>query len=142
MVRSRRRLGAATAIVSLVASGAALTAVPGAAASDWSRCLDGTDDRQAVFARAAEVSGVPQQVLLGVSFLQSRWDDHGADPSTSGGYGPMHLTDFGVSKDPKAATKGENSSATPDAGTLVRAAELTGIRAEVLRTDEVANICG
>ena len=142
VVRSRRRLGAATAIVSLVASGAALTAVPGAVASDWSRCLDGTDDRQAVFARAAEVSGVPQQVLLGVSYLQSRWDDHGADPSTSGGYGPMHLTDVAVGKDPKAATKGEASSATPDAGTLDRAAELTGIRAEVLRTDEVANICG
>ena len=143
MVRRRRELGAVAAIVSLVASGAAVVAAPGAAASDWTRCLDGTDDRQAVFARAAEVSGVPQSVLLGVSFMESRWDAHGADPSTSGGYGPMHLTDLGAASDPKAGAKGEPSSPAPDrAGTLTRAADLTGIGAHALRADDVANICG
>ncbi len=36
---------------------------------------------------------MPQSVLLGVSYLQSRWDAHGGAPSVTGGYGPMHLTD-------------------------------------------------
>ena len=43
-------------------------------------------------AAAAEYH-VPQSVLLGVSYLQSRWDAHGGAPSVTGGYGPMHLTD-------------------------------------------------
>ena len=36
---------------------------------------------------------MPQSVLLGVSYLESRWDTNAGTPSTSGGYGPMHLTD-------------------------------------------------
>ena len=36
---------------------------------------------------------MPQSVLLGVSYLQSRWDAHDGAPSVTGGYGPMHLTD-------------------------------------------------
>ena len=122
-----------------------MAAVPGAAASDWTRCLDGTRDRQQAFARAAEVSGVPQEFLLGVAFMESRWDDHGAEPSTSGGYGPMHLTspDLSGYDDPKAADKGETSSTTPDSGgTLDTAADLTGLSAAALRGDAVANICG
>ncbi len=131
------------AIVSLVASGAAVATAPGAAAADWTRCLDGTADRQAVFARAAEVSGVPQTILLGVSYMESRWDDHGADPSTSGGYGPMHLTDLANVEDPKPADKGEFAPTAPTpTGTLSKASELTGISARTLRADDVANICG
>ncbi len=34
-----------------------------------------------------------ESVLLGVSYLESRWDTNAGTPSTSGGYGPMHLTD-------------------------------------------------
>ena len=52
--------------------------------------------RQRVFESASATFGVPLGVLLGVSYLESRWDDHGASPSTSGGYGPMHLTDVDV----------------------------------------------
>jgi hypothetical protein len=98
-VRATRKLGAGATVIALVAAGAGVLAAPGAAAADWSRCLGGTPDRQAVFARAASVSGVPVEVLLGVSFMESRWDDHGASPSTSSGYGPMHL----VQVDPDAA---------------------------------------
>ncbi len=47
--------------------------------------------RQGDFAEAAREYGVPQSVLLGVSYLQSRWDAHAGEPSTAGGYGPMHL---------------------------------------------------
>lgn len=48
---------------------------------------------QGQFARAAARHGVPESVLLAVSYLQSRWDTHGGAPSVTGGYGPMHLTD-------------------------------------------------
>ncbi|MFI6284743.1 N-acetylmuramoyl-L-alanine amidase [Streptomyces sp. NPDC051018] len=48
---------------------------------------------QGDFERAAAEYGVPRSVLLGVSYLQSRWDSHGGAPSVTGGYGPMHLTD-------------------------------------------------
>ncbi len=146
--------------MALLASGLAIGAAPGASASDWSRCLDGADDRQAVFERAAAVSGVPQSVLLGVSFMQSRWDDHGASPSTSGGYGPMHLT----AVDPSAAVethdqgKGESAHehrapagttdspgvnpATDGLRTLETAADLVEVSPARLRADDVANICG
>ncbi|MFD2350827.1 hypothetical protein ACFSTC_18120 [Nonomuraea ferruginea] len=49
--------------------------------------------RQDDFASAAREYGVPVSVLLGVSYLQSRWDAHAGEPSTAGGYGPMHLLD-------------------------------------------------
>ncbi|MEV4009079.1 N-acetylmuramoyl-L-alanine amidase [Nonomuraea angiospora] len=49
--------------------------------------------RQAEFAAAAREFGVPESVLLGVSYLESRWDVNGGSPSTAGGYGPMHLVD-------------------------------------------------
>ena len=69
--------GAATSVAALVVGGLTLTAAPQAQAADWSRCLTGSTDRQAVFERASAVSGVPVEVLLGVSYLESRWDDHG-----------------------------------------------------------------
>ncbi|NEC95898.1 N-acetylmuramoyl-L-alanine amidase, partial [Streptomyces albidoflavus] len=48
---------------------------------------------QGAFAAAAREYRVPESVLLGVAYLQSRWDTHGGAPSVTGGYGPMHLTD-------------------------------------------------
>ncbi|MGW5673683.1 N-acetylmuramoyl-L-alanine amidase [Streptomyces sp. NPDC003860] len=51
------------------------------------------EDFQRDFAHAARQYGVPQSVLLGVAYLQSRWDGHGGAASVVGGYGPMHLTD-------------------------------------------------
>lgn len=67
----------------------------------------GTSRLQQQFADAAEEYRVPQSVLLGVSYLQSRWDAHDGAPSVSGGYGPMHLTD--------ARTALARSSAAPHA---------------------------
>ncbi|MFD0889848.1 N-acetylmuramoyl-L-alanine amidase, partial [Streptosporangium algeriense] len=45
------------------------------------------------FTRAAGEYGVPENVLLAVSYLESRWDVNGGLPSVAGGYGPMHLVD-------------------------------------------------
>lgn len=118
---------------------------------------------QNAFAAAAAEYEVPQSVLLGVSYLQSRWDTHGGAASVSGGYGPMHLTDARAA----IATAPHHSHGAEDARgdatrparvpetevpapaelparlkTLPRAAELTGLTAEELRTDAAANVRG
>ncbi|MFI2435990.1 N-acetylmuramoyl-L-alanine amidase [Streptomyces sp. NPDC018693] len=118
---------------------------------------------QRAFAAAAAEYRVPQSVLLGVSYLQSRWDAHGGAPSVVGGYGPMHLTDVRTAlaavehdaegtEDPRsdtdrtalgAAVKLPADSEVPARlRTLPRAAELTGLSASELRTDPAANIAG
>ncbi len=48
---------------------------------------------QRAFASAALRYHVPVNVLMGVSYMESRWDSHAGAPSVTGGYGPMHLTD-------------------------------------------------
>lgn len=120
-------------------------------------------DLQEAFASAARTYRVPQSVLLGVSYLQSRWDAHPGAASVSGGYGPMHLTDAraasadaGHHGEGAEDSRGDDSrgALAPDEGvrlpdelpgrltTLPRAAELTGLSAKALRTDPAANIAG
>jgi len=121
---------------------------------------DTTSQRQRDFAAAAAEFGVPQDVLLGVSFLESRWDFNGGTPSTSAGYGPMHLTDLreaGVAtshhdegtEDPRGddarpALHPKAGPATPPQGlqTIDEAAQLIGQKTETLRTDATQNIRG
>jgi N-acetylmuramoyl-L-alanine amidase len=158
-----RSLGAISAAGALVSGILVATAPPSPAGhpvpgSVWGACLDGPSDRQATFARAASVSGVPQAVLLGVSYMESRWDDHGGSPSTAGGYGPMHLTHVDASTSPREFDrlgKGDGGPSVPapslgtatqlttaQARTLDRSAALVGVSESRLRTDPVANICG
>ncbi|MGW1161468.1 N-acetylmuramoyl-L-alanine amidase [Streptomyces sp. NPDC002519] len=151
--RTLRTAGAvASAALLLPLLGAAPAPGPGAPAG-----------LRGAFAAAADDYHVPQNVLLGVSYLQSRWDTHGGAPSAVGGYGPMHLTDA-RSAIAQAAHHGEGAEdargdqaraallpttkVPADAGlparftTLLRAATLTGIPAARLRTDPAANIAG
>ncbi|MGW0468806.1 N-acetylmuramoyl-L-alanine amidase [Streptomyces sp. NPDC003027] len=121
---------------------------------------------QRQFAAAAARQGVPESLLLAVSYLQSRWDGHGGAPSVTGGYGPMHLTDAvtALAQAPHHSHGEEDArgddSRTPRHGaeartplptaadlparlkTLDRAAALSGIPAEELRTSTAANIEG
>lgn len=121
------------------------------------------------FAAAAKRYDVPASVLLGVSYLQSRWDTHGGAASVTGGYGPMHLTDArtAVAEAPhhshgtedargdtsRAVRTGapdpvrevvvpENSELPARLRTVDRAAKLTGQSPERLRRDTAANIRG
>ena len=101
--------------------------------------------RQRIFAAASRTYGVPTSVLLGVSYMESRWDDHGASPSTSGGYGPMHLTNVDVEQAGNA--KGEvgafdRSTGPASLHTARTAADLTGLSVRRLTSDDAANICG
>ncbi|MFE7271946.1 N-acetylmuramoyl-L-alanine amidase [Streptomyces sp. NPDC057623] len=144
-----------------MAAAALLFPLLGAAPSD----AGGPENRlQSAFASAAAEYHVPQSVLLGVSYLQSRWDTHGGAPSVTGGYGPMHLTDARTalaaatphhsegSEDPRGDSARAplhprpvlpRTSAIPARlSTLPRAAELTGLSAKRLRTDPAANVAG
>ncbi|MGE6736497.1 N-acetylmuramoyl-L-alanine amidase, partial [Streptomyces sp. NPDC059900] len=124
------------------------------------------DGLQGAFADAAAEYRVPQSVLLGVSYLQSRWDAHGGAPSVTGGYGPMHLTDArtAIAGAPHHSEGDEDPRGDSSRGvlkpeefrakvpqdrqlrarleTLPRAAELSGLSAERLRTDPAANVRG
>ncbi|MGW2911727.1 N-acetylmuramoyl-L-alanine amidase [Streptomyces asoensis] len=118
---------------------------------------------QRAFAAAAAEYHVPQSLLLGVSYLQSRWDAHAGAPSVTGGYGPMHLTDARTALAGGTRHGEGTEDARGDSGrrarvrhaeppsdrqlpdrlkTLPRAARLTGLSAAELRADPAANIAG
>ncbi|MGW0841545.1 N-acetylmuramoyl-L-alanine amidase [Streptomyces sp. NPDC002787] len=155
--RPRRIRNTAVAAAPAVLLLPLLGAAPPATQSSSSARLQGA------FAAAAVEYGVPRSVLLGVSYLQSRWDAHGGAPSVTGGYGPMHLTDArtALAEAPHHSegaedARGDDSRAplVPEADlpegselpvrlrTLTKAAELTGLPAETLRTDAEANVAG
>ncbi|HEX2131624.1 MAG TPA: N-acetylmuramoyl-L-alanine amidase [Actinophytocola sp.] len=118
-------------------------------------------DRQGQYAAAAEEFGVPESVLLGVSYLESRWNVNAGTPSTSAGYGPMHLTDVAAAnaggshhdegtEDPRGDTArptlrpepGELDLSSPTLRTVDLAADLTGVDEATLRSDVRQNIRG
>ncbi|OLF12496.1 peptidoglycan recognition protein family protein [Actinophytocola xanthii] len=117
--------------------------------------------RQAVYAAAAAEFGVPESVLLAVSYLESRWNTNSGTPSTAAGYGPMHLTDVveanaGGShhdegtEDPRGDTArpalrprpGAPDLSSPALRTVELASELTGVDSARLRSDVAQNIRG
>ncbi|GAA0921270.1 N-acetylmuramoyl-L-alanine amidase [Nonomuraea longicatena] len=118
-------------------------------------------ERQQAFTAAAGEFKVPESVLLGVSYLESRWDANAGRPSTDAGFGPMHLTDAaaytttnhheegeedprGDDSRPSTGDKEPPAPQEPPASlrTMEKAAELTGESHERLRTDAAANIRG
>ncbi|HEU4913931.1 MAG TPA: peptidoglycan recognition family protein [Candidatus Saccharimonadales bacterium] len=103
-----------------------------------------TTTRQQLFANAAKEFGVPQEILLGISYNQSRWENHNGKPSASGGYGLMHLT---------ASVEGEDGRGDPTrplevrtksaaVSTLAEAASLIKTNPDELKTDDRQNIRG
>jgi N-acetyl-anhydromuramyl-L-alanine amidase AmpD len=59
---------------------------------------------QYAFEWSAKEFGVPLGILLAVSYDETRWEQHHGEPSTSGGYGVMHLTDVPDATDPSQHT--------------------------------------
>src|SRR6478752_3706705 len=152
--RRLRQGAAAVGAAAVVVAGLALqgpsaqadtTSGPASAAST----SVGTDSgsRARAFAAAAQEYGVPLTVLEAVSYAQTRWDFRPGH-STSGGFGPMHLVDASLGSPQEGRGLGEAPDAsgapdaTPAADTLGRAAELTGLSEDALRSDELANIRG
>ncbi|MDQ0945535.1 N-acetylmuramoyl-L-alanine amidase [Streptomyces sp. V1I1] len=153
MVRAGGAVASAALLLPLVSAGPSATAEQRSSGA-----------LQRDFAAAAAQYGVPQSVLLGVSYLQSRWDTHGGAASVTGGYGPMHLTDartalaeaphhsHGIedargddsrpARNTAEAEVPEPSELPERLRTLDRAAELSGYTAEQLRDNPAANVRG
>ena len=109
-------IGAGSASADPAAAGPARggSAVRGRAA----RSLD------SMFEEASAKYRVPRDVLAAVGYNESRFDNHGGEPSMSNGFGIMHLAD------------------NPTNRTLAEAGRLTGFSADRLCTDDAANILG
>ncbi len=96
---------------------------------------------QQEFAAAAQEFGVPQPVLMAVAYSVSRWEQHAGQPSTSGGYGIMHLTDV---HDAPSSLRGLDAPgpapSQPELHTLRSAATLIGADPAALKTDRQLNL--
>lgn len=142
-----RRLLVGTLTSGAVAAGC-LTFQPPAARAQGPE-PDGTaTSRQSAFTAAAAEFHVPESVLLGVSYQESRWEAHAGRYNTTGGYGPMNLTDVTPrmmgSTETGAAGRADLGGllADPALHTLQVAARLSGISAERLRSRDRDNIRG
>lgn len=103
---------------------------------------------QNAFHAAAQEFGVPESVLLSVSYNLTRWEHHNGEPSDSAGYSVMHLTDFepGFSDEENAQGKKDDAavkaSQDPSLHTLLAAAQLIQQSPDTLKNDPVQNIRG
>lgn len=99
---------------------------------------------QAAFAAAAAEFGVPEPLLLALSYSLSRWEHHGGAPSVAGGYGPMHLVSVAArpARDGRGLDAPRLARAPAGPGTLEEAAALLGAPAELLRADPAQNVRG
>ncbi|WP_026677136.1 N-acetylmuramoyl-L-alanine amidase [Fictibacillus gelatini] len=103
------------------------------------------NDLQQFFSKAAKEFGVPLSILMSVSYNETRWIDHNGHPSTSGGYGVMHLTEVKPEINAKGdEVKGTKSPPIADPGMdrLDEAAKLLGAKPEALKNDIEQNIRG
>ncbi|MFI9024527.1 N-acetylmuramoyl-L-alanine amidase [Streptomyces sp. NPDC053560] len=154
--RTTRRAATAVAATALL--------LPLVSAAPTATAGSDTGSLQRAFADAAARYDVPQNVLLAVSYLESRWDGHRGAPSVAGGYGPMHLTDARTALAREAPhhsegtedARGDSARARKTAEaklpaaselparlkTLPKAATLTGLPARELRENPAANISG
>ncbi|MFE0460506.1 ricin-type beta-trefoil lectin domain protein [Kitasatospora sp. NPDC058965] len=89
-MRHLSTLVAASAGALALAAGSAFGAAPTGAASPAAGSL------QQQFAAAAEEFHVPANLLMALSYQETRWDSHGGQPSTTGNYNVMGLTQVDV----------------------------------------------
>jgi hypothetical protein len=146
LLRLCRRAAVAAATLTLAVGVVAPAVGANAASSPELAVASVADSRQDVYARAAQEFGVPESVLLAVSYLETRWDVHARQPSRAGGYGPMHLTDLAAAvafaRGDSARPSTSTAPTSPALGTVALASRLTGIAEARLRTDPTANIRG
>ncbi|MFD7678264.1 N-acetylmuramoyl-L-alanine amidase [Streptomyces sp. NPDC060187] len=147
MHKRRMRLRPSVAIAIGALAAGSLATLPFTALADGAG--DSHDNsRQQAFISAAAAYHVPLNVLLGVAYEESGWESHGAQFSSDGGFGPMHLTDVTPTMlaggDAGAAGRSDLASlaADPALHTVQTAAKLTGLSPKALRTDPTANIRG
>ncbi|WP_245799213.1 N-acetylmuramoyl-L-alanine amidase [Virgibacillus siamensis] len=105
------------------------------------------DVLQKAFKKASKKFDVPQGILMSVSYNMTQWNHHRGKPSTSGGYGVMHLTH--VNQIPEVSAKGDGMERKsrsvahdPKMHTLDQAAKLLGVSKKALKRNPVQNIRG
>src|SRR5438105_7329582 len=99
---------------------AALVALFGAGAAS-ARRNDSTTTVAGSFRMAARHWGVPQEVLMGLGWVESHWEQREGAPSLDQGYGIMHLVGG-------------------PGGTLERSAAMTGLSAESIKSSAPSTI--
>ncbi|MEU6128883.1 peptidoglycan recognition family protein [Saccharopolyspora sp. NPDC047091] len=124
---------------------AVLTGVTGLLASAAAPAFAATPERpdtvqQRAYESAAAEFGVPEQLLMAVSFQLTRWEDHHGEQSKAGGYGPMHLVEIDAEQLREQHPKLVRYADEPSLHTLTEAAELTDTDPEQLKSDVVQNI--
>lgn len=104
-----------------------------------------------MFADAAREFNVPKEILLAVSYHQTRWETHSGEPSVDGGFGPMNLRTYvAASTHDEGRGRGDDQQQAPASQdgqqdgdfTLNQAAGILNIPAETLKTDVKQNIRG
>ena len=123
--------------LAVLAAATIALAVPSGAGASTHQSL------QQTYAAAARAYHVPPAVLLAVAYQESRWDAHAGEPSFSGGYGPLHLTDSTAT----LAASGKQAwsprvQLDPALHTVDAAAALTGTSVDRLRGSAAQNIRG
>ncbi|SEG83417.1 N-acetylmuramoyl-L-alanine amidase [Actinacidiphila yanglinensis] len=142
--RSRRKLTAYVVGATLVVAGG-VSAPMALASPHGGGSGSSSSGEQQDFAFAAHESKVPESVLMAVAYEESQWDVHQGH-NTSGGYGPMSLTDVTPSMvgggEAGAAGRADLASlaADPSLHTLTAGAKLIGAPAQQVRTDRRDNV--
>lgn len=101
-------------------------------------------DLQEVFEKAAKEFGVPQSILMAVSYNESRWDHHEGH-SEVGGYGLMNLVYIDGNQDASGKNEVQTKASidiNDSINTLDKAAQLLNLDLEVLKNDPEQNIRG
>jgi hypothetical protein len=91
-----------------------------------------------VFQRAGRAYGVPPSLLAALSYAQTRWQDHDGRPSSSLGYGPMHLVDGAAAARARGLAGKDGPVHVID--TLGEAARAAGLAEDSVKRDPAANI--
>lgn len=109
--------------------------------------LSGPTQLEDAFTSAAQEFHVPADILLSVSYNESRWEQHHGQPSIAGGYGVMHLVEIGNAAELNGKGDEVNRAVVPDPNdpslhTLTTAANLLGVSPDLLKTDPAQNIRG
>ncbi|MFK3731215.1 N-acetylmuramoyl-L-alanine amidase [Streptomyces sp. NPDC088090] len=169
--RKKKRLlyGAAAAVVATATIGTLAVASPGLLGAAGDAEPGGRATLQEQFAAAAAEFDVPQSVLMAVSYRQTRWESHDGEPSTTGAYNVMGLTQvepedverpddkerlahlnesgkpeiektFDAAKVLKSLPEETVDTDDPRLHTLDKAAELIDSSAESLKNDTAASI--
>lgn len=99
--------------------------------------------RAKAFSAAAKEFGVPESLLLAISYNQTRWENYEGKPSAMGGYGLMHLTTSIEVEDGRGDPNRPLKKSVAALGqTLNEAAGLLQVSPEALKKDDTLNVRG